>query len=144
MTHATLTKFGYPGTLIREYEHWCLMLRPKQATFGALVLIAKSEASTFPEIPREAFTELADITREAEQNLRRLFSYDKINYVMLMMVDPHAHFHVLPRYQNAPSFDGMQFPDPSWPGPPDLTHAAAMPEDTFSRLLEHIKKSWTA
>ena len=42
---------------------------------------------------------------------------------MLMMVDPHVHFHVLPRYAQTRVFDGVQFPDTGWPGPPDLKSA---------------------
>ena len=39
--NATLTKFGYPGTLLHESEHWCVLMRPQQVTLGALVLAAR-------------------------------------------------------------------------------------------------------
>ena len=39
----TIEKFGYPTTLIREYEHWLVLLRPEQVTLGSLVLAAKSD-----------------------------------------------------------------------------------------------------
>ena len=29
-------------------------------------------------------------------------AYERINYLMLMMVDPHVHFHVIPRYSGEP------------------------------------------
>src|SRR3546814_2464599 len=32
----TILKFGYPATLIREYEHWVVLLRPAQLTLGSL------------------------------------------------------------------------------------------------------------
>ena len=44
MTNETMRKFGYPDTLIREYEHWVVLLRPAQVTLGSLVLAAKSDA----------------------------------------------------------------------------------------------------
>jgi hypothetical protein len=28
----TINKFGYPKTLLKEYKHWVVLLRPKQAT----------------------------------------------------------------------------------------------------------------
>ena len=56
----TIEKFGYPGTLIREYDHWVVLLRPAQATLGALILACKDEASRFSDITLEAFTEMAD------------------------------------------------------------------------------------
>jgi diadenosine tetraphosphate (Ap4A) HIT family hydrolase len=41
----------------------------------------------------------------------------KINYLMLMMVDPHVHFHVLPRYEGDRSHGGIEVVDAGWPGP---------------------------
>ena len=55
----TIRKFGYPATLIAEYEHWVVLLRPAQPTAGALVLAAKSDVEAFAELPPAAFAELA-------------------------------------------------------------------------------------
>jgi diadenosine tetraphosphate (Ap4A) HIT family hydrolase len=144
MTHATLLKFGYPETLIRDYAYWSVVLRPKQATLGALTLIAKSDETAFSRLPSGAYGELETITRDAEKALHALFSYDRINYLMLMMVDPQAHFHILPRYEKSPVFQGVTFNDPGWPGPPDLGHATAVDKDIFAALHDHIKKAWPA
>jgi diadenosine tetraphosphate (Ap4A) HIT family hydrolase len=100
--NATIEKFGYPGSLVKELEHWVILLRPAQATLGALVLAAKSDVAQFSALPADAFTELAIGTYAIEQGLSRFQPYDKINYLMLMMVDPHVHFHVLPRYAGIP------------------------------------------
>jgi diadenosine tetraphosphate (Ap4A) HIT family hydrolase len=117
-----MEKFGYPETLIREYQNWVVLLRPQQATLGALVLICKHEVDSFSKIGSESFAELEQITTDIEQNLEACFSYDKINYLMLMMVDREVHFHVLPRYAETCYFDQAEFKDPGWPGPPDLAH----------------------
>ena len=47
MANQTAIRFGYPETLIQEYEHWLVLLREPQATLGSLVLCAKSEARIF-------------------------------------------------------------------------------------------------
>jgi len=39
---------------------------------------------------------------------------------MLMMVDPEVHFHIIPRYEHAPDWQGKKFPDTTWPTPPNL------------------------
>jgi len=59
----TIEKFGWPATLIREFEHWLVLLRPAQVTLGSLVLAAKSEATAYAQLPREAFAEQADVVR---------------------------------------------------------------------------------
>ena len=54
MANETMRKFGYPETLIREYDHWVVLLRPAQVTLGSLVLAAKSDATAFGQLPPEA------------------------------------------------------------------------------------------
>jgi len=60
-----------------------------------------------------------------ERMLRACVDYEKINYLMLMMVDPHVHFHVFPRYGSPRSLAGTSMDDTGWPGPPDLKSGIA-------------------
>jgi diadenosine tetraphosphate (Ap4A) HIT family hydrolase len=140
--HATLNKFGYPGTVVARYQHWCVLLRPQQATLGALVLVAKSEAESFPALPPEAFTELAVVTADIESGLKRFMPYSKINYIMLMMVDRQVHFHVLPRYDSVRTFGGVPFSDPGWPGVPDLKVATEITDAVRSDLLLSLQAAF--
>ncbi|MDT8345421.1 MAG: HIT family protein [Thermohalobaculum sp.] len=123
----TYRRFAGPQTLICGYTHWDVLARPKQATLGALVLIARGEARDFSALPLEAFTEMQRVITDIETASRAVFAPEKLNYLMLMMVDPHVHFHVVPRYSASRSLhDFAPVNDPGWPGPPDL---AAGPED---------------
>lgn len=142
MTHATLEKFGYPATLIREYKHWSVLLRPKQATLGALVLTCNEDATAFSDISPAAATEMPAAVKDIETTLKARFAYSKINYLMLMMVDPQVHFHVLPRYETPQTFEDINFTDPGFPGPPDLSHANEAPPETFEKLLEDLRRLW--
>jgi diadenosine tetraphosphate (Ap4A) HIT family hydrolase len=56
----TIEKFGYPATLIREFGHWVVLLRPAQVTLGSLVLAAKGDATGYGELSRDAFAEQAE------------------------------------------------------------------------------------
>lgn len=132
--HATLEKFGYPGSLLHEGEHWCVLLRPQQVTLAALVLCAKSDVPSLAQLPPDAFAELSEITRRIETSLKAFRSFDKINYLALMMVDPQVHFHVLPRYAALQDFAGVTFPDPGWPGVLDLKQAPAL-DDARRNML---------
>jgi diadenosine tetraphosphate (Ap4A) HIT family hydrolase len=139
----TIEKFGYPGTLLKEYDHWVVLLRPAQATLGALILACRDEAKQFSDISREAFTELADAVSDIERALAKLFDYKKLNYLMLMMVDPDVHFHVLPRYEAEQSFAGATFTDPGWPGPPNVGHDNAADANATAALLDALKTALT-
>ncbi|HUQ72505.1 MAG TPA: HIT family protein [Planctomycetaceae bacterium] len=137
--NATIEKFGYPGTLIRDYRHWVLLLRPAQVTAGSLILAAKGDSTAYGELPTEAFAEQGLIVAELEQMLRRAVKMDKINYLMLMMVDPHVHFHVFPRYRGTRSFVGLELPDHGWPGPPDLKSAVELDSNAVSLAVELLR-----
>ena len=142
MTNATARKFGHPSTLIADYGHWCVLLRPAQATLGALVLVCKDEARAFSGISAGAFAELSAVTREIEAGLSAFRPYDKINYLMLMMVDPDVHFHVLPRYAAAQEFQGHAFADRGWPGVPELGGAVTPEGPLRDALVAAIGAAW--
>lgn len=141
--NATFSKFGGLGTLIADYEHWCVLARPKQVTLGAMVLLSNSDHEHFPDLPAAAFTELQAVTSDIEHALKSLVSPEKVNYLMLMMVDPHVHFHVLPRYSEPRSFSGETFPDAGWPGPPDLSSGISG-EAEVSAVRDALKSAWPA
>lgn len=134
----TIRKFGYPATLVKEFAHWIVLLRPAQPTLGSLVLAAKSEATAFGDLPDEAHAELKQATSAVEAALGRFTDYAKLNYLMLMMVDPHVHFHVIPRYEGARSFGGHDFPDIGWPKIPALGDAVALDDEKRDALVRRL------
>lgn len=138
--NATFETFGGLATLIADYHHWSVQARPKQATLGAMVLLAHGDARAFGDLPGGAHGELTRITRDIEATAQRL-GCQKINYLMLMMVDPHVHFHVLPRYPSPVEFEGINFIDPGWPGVPDLTAAPAAPDAT-AKVCAALRAAW--
>ena len=140
--NATMEKFGFPDTLIQDYGHWVILARPAQVTLGSLVLVCKDDAAAFSAITPEAFAELAQVTRDIETTLSAFRAYDKINYLMLMMVDPDVHFHVLPRYAATQQFGGVDFPDVGWPAVPDLATAVTLDDDLRTKLIAQIGEKW--
>ena len=142
MANPTMVKFGYPDTLIRDFDHWVVLLRPGQVTLGSLVLAAKSDAMAFGSLPAGAHAELARITAEIEATLKAQVNYERINYLMLMMVDPNVHFHVFPRSEGSRSIDGVMVDDRAWPGPPDLKSAIELPEPAFRKIVDRLLQNW--
>ena len=114
------TKFGHPAGEIVRTEHWRVVIRPKQVTLGALVLISARHVEALSALQPAEAADLPRVTTLLEERLRRAFAPDKINYLALMMIDPHLHFHVLPRYGQPRTVHGHTFEDSAWGGPPRL------------------------
>lgn len=144
MANATAIKFGHPQSVVFETEHWSVQVRPQQPTLGALVLVCKQPARAFSDLTPEAFTDLKEAVDAAELMLRRFVAYERINYLMLMMVDPDVHFHVLPRYAGARTFEGVDFPDAGWPGQPALGEAVALDPEQVFRLVGALQAARSA
>lgn len=140
--NATMEKFGWPETLVAEFDHWVVLTRPAQPTLGSLVLAAKSDANAFGDLPGEAHAELKTVTAAIETALGKAVAYAKINYLMLMMVDPHVHFHVIPRYDGAREWNSREFVDVSWPKVPDLGHAVALEGAELAALTGWLKAAF--
>ena len=142
--NATIEKFGWPATLIAEFDHWVVLLRPAQPTLGSLVLAARSDATAFGALPAEAHAELKIVTQRIEAALSQAVGYARINYLMLMMVDPHVHFHVIPRYEGERAAQGVTVVDAGWPGQPDLTKTVQPDGAQRDALIAWLRPFFTA
>ena len=140
--NATILRFGYPDTLVAEYRHWVVLLRPDQPTLGSLILAAKGDAEAFSALPGEAFGELPMVVADLETALKAAVDYGKINYLMLMMVDPHVHWHVLPRYEGERSAEGVTVPDKGWPKLPQLGEAVKLEPAQIAALRNWLRARW--
>lgn len=139
----TLEKFGYPDTCVKEYEHWAVLLRPQQVTLGSLVLVEKSPATSYGDISVAAMAEQKQIAADIEQTLKTMFGAEKFNYMMLMMVDPNVHFHVIPRYSAEKEFAGVKFADTGWPKLPDMAHRHELTDPQREELLTRLRQNWS-
>ena len=132
-----MRKFGWPGSLLHEWEHWVALARPVQPTLGSIVLAAKSNATAFSQLPPGAHAELASASATIERALRDAVSYDQVNYLMLMMADKEVHFHVIPRYNGSRHWNGHEFVDSGWPKLPDFGRALTLEDGE-----QHALASW--
>lgn len=142
MANPTEIKFGDPATRIAQTTHWTVLLRPRQPTLGSLVLVCREPVRAFSELSAAAYQDLRAIVRSIEPALREVSAYERINYLMLMMVDPDVHFHVIPRYQGSRTFMGAEYPDAGWPGPPDLQAALAPEPGALGALRERLRVAY--
>lgn len=142
MANATETKFGDPETRIAQTAYWTVLLRPRQPTLGSLVLVCREPVRAFSELSAAAFEDLRLVLRSVEPALRSIVAYERINYLMLMMVDPDVHFHVLPRYDSAREFAGKTHNDRFWPKPVDLTQPVESDAALTDAVRNALRAAW--
>jgi diadenosine tetraphosphate (Ap4A) HIT family hydrolase len=107
------------------------------------VVAAKSSATRFSDLPQRSFTELHSVVCSVERVLQRAIEYEKVNYLMLMMVDPHVHFHVIPRYDGERSSCGVTIADAGWPKAPDLGSALQLDPTQGEKLVNWLRELWS-
>jgi diadenosine tetraphosphate (Ap4A) HIT family hydrolase len=140
--NSTIEKFRYQENLIKEYNYWVVLLRPQQITIGSLILACKEDSESLSSISSKANAEFHLVVKEIENNMKKLFSFDKINYLALMMVDKHVHFHVLPRYSVPLKFAEKKYKDSHWPIAANLSEFLDIPNEDFDELRLTISKQF--
>ncbi len=136
----TIKTFGYPDTLIKEYEYWVMLLRPGQITVASLILAAKSDTTHLGELSAEEWAEFSMVCGEAEELLTKVFGAEKFNYLALMMKDPNVHLHFIPRYSKPVIVNGHEYIDADWPLKTEL-NAIEMPEEDLETIKTTLKES---
>lgn len=134
-------KFKTKELLIYESKFWVWSLRPVQSTLGAGILSLKRECLNLGELSQDEFSDLGKIVPLIEETLKKTFNYDIMNYLMLMMVDKHIHYHVIPRYQNSIMFSEKEWIDTGWPKLPDLSETIEEQNQIIFKIIEIIKNN---
>lgn len=109
-------KFRLDELLILRNSSWSWSVRPWQPTLGSGVLSLNRFAPRLSDATPDEMRDLAEMISAIEGRVRTVFNYHIMNYFMLMMVDHHVHFHVIPRYASPRTFGGLTWVDNGWPG----------------------------
>ena len=97
--------------VVREADHWTLVLNENQATLGRVFLaLRRHETDALALTPAEQ-ADLWVLASEAKQALSALFAPDHFNYMLLMNLTSHVHFHLFPRYAAPREFAGQTWTD---------------------------------
>lgn len=134
-----IEKFRIEELKVFESQYWVLSLRPLQITIGSLILSLKRECSNMAMISALEAEELPIIFAKIDEVYEHTFKPDKINYLVLMMVDKQVHFHIVPRYEKEVEFLGELYGDKDWPKPPDVLFNLDIQEHTLSEIVNFMR-----
>ena len=128
----TAQKFSIEKNLLKEYNHWFLLYRNQQVTKGSMVLIVKGDYKAFSELSIEVLKELKYVYSDIEFKLKIFLGFEKINYLALMMMDPHVHYHIFPRYLD-------KLNDRFFPFPVDLSSSIEYSNELKNKLKNKLQ-----
>lgn len=140
--NATLERFAYPHAVVREFDHWIVLIRPVQTTPLSCVIAARSAVVGLGELSATECAELPSVIRQYEAAVRRIAPAVKFNYLALMMVDPNPHFHAIPRYAFPFSIEDHRFLDPYFPEPPDVLRDVGSDPPTREAWRTQLAANW--
>jgi diadenosine tetraphosphate (Ap4A) HIT family hydrolase len=112
------SKFLVDALLVAKTDAWSWSVRPNQPTLGAGILSLNRHALHFSDVTAQEMAELSELIKTLENAVKSSFNHNIMNYLMLMMVDHHVHFHVIPRYDGVRQFAGLEWIDNGWPALP--------------------------
>jgi len=127
-------KFRLSELTLHVADHWTWSLRPVPTTLGAGILSLNRFCTSFADLSSDEAISLGATVKHIDKRLAQVFAPDRMNYLMLMMVDRHLHFHVLPRYGSERPFGGLLWQDREWPAAPALGNNAELAQSPV--LLE--------
>jgi diadenosine tetraphosphate (Ap4A) HIT family hydrolase len=135
-------KFRVVELMVLENRSWTWSVRPAQPTLGAGVLSLNRYALKLSDVTQEEFSDLAEMIPLVEKRVSTAFNHNIMNYLMLMMVDHHVHYHVIPRYDADRTFSDRQWVDNGWPALPVLADAQHADEPgLLGEIQEKLKSS---
>lgn len=134
MNKEFMNKFNPEINTIKEFNYWTVLLREKQVTLGAAIIILNREIPSVSEMLSEEAAEFPIVAKWFEKTTRELYGAEKFNYIIAMMKDDFVHYHAIPRYSKNIDRYNMVWKDTCWPGIIELKS-----DKTDKAILELIK-----
>ena len=124
-------------------DHWTLVCNENQATLGRVFFALNRHETDVAALTEAELISLWAFLRETKQALTALFAPDHFNYMFLMNLTPHAHFHIFPRYAAPREFAGQSWADSRFGDHYDPDEARAVDDATLDALASALRHEIT-
>jgi len=124
-------------------DHWTLVLNENQATLGRAFFALDRHETDIAALTEDELASLWTFLRETKQALIALFAPDHFNYMFLMNLTPHAHFHIFPRYAAPRDFAGQAWADSRFGDHYDPAESRAVDDATMDVLVSALRHEIT-
>ncbi len=122
-----------------EDDYWVAALNENQATLGRVYFVLKRHETDIAQLTVEEQASLWRQVAAVKAGLSTLFEPDHFNYMFLMNLVGHAHFHIYPRYAGPRTFAGLTFTDPHFGGHYDPAAERRLEDGVRDSLVEALR-----
>jgi ATP adenylyltransferase len=123
-----LTDYNF-GDPIIQTDRWIVFLAPNQSNLATCVVALKQSKMTLSGLENEEWQDFIKLLGRMEKAVKNAFDATLFNWGCLMntfyledTLEPHLHWHFIPRYNHPVEFSGHTFEDPHFgymrPRPP--------------------------
>jgi diadenosine tetraphosphate (Ap4A) HIT family hydrolase len=129
--------------VILPNDFWTLVLNENQATLGRVFFALNRHETDVAQLTDAEVASLWMFVRETKTALAALFAPDHFNYMFLMNLTPHVHFHIFPRYAQPREFAGQSFADSQFGDHYDPHESRALDSNAEEALITAIRHALT-
>ena len=134
-----MSKFKPDTRCIKDFKHWIVCIRGKQATLGDAVIVLKRDVPNVGDILPEEGAEFTEVVKWYEDTCRSKFGAVKFNYVIMMMKDLFVHYHAFPRYDKDINMFDIEWKDIDWPGAINFKEGIILEENKLMEIKDYMK-----
>lgn len=135
-----------PDHVIWDTDYWRVNLGLNQHYFGRAFAVLKNHKGSLGEMYPDEWRDFQSMSMNLERAYGELFGAAPLNWVCLMNAAyrkpepiPHVHWHILPRYKEAPVFEGQRFSDVLYGDLFDSTAETNLSANKISRISSEIR-----
>lgn len=129
--------------VVLSNDHWTLVLNDNQATLGRVFFALNRHETDVATLTDAEVLSLWTFVRETKAALSALFAPNHLNYLFLMNLTPHVHFHIFPRYAALREFAGQTFTDSRYGDHYDPAESRALSADAEEQLITALHHALT-
>src|SRR5579859_2399037 len=127
-------------------EYWSVGLGNNQAYFGRAYVTLRKHKGSLSELDANEWADFQELIKKLEHAYREAFGAVPLNWGCFMNnafredpPHPHVHWHIFPRYKQAPQFAGITFDDPLYGEHYDPNAERLVSDDVVEQITEKLK-----
>ena len=129
--------------VVLDNDHWTLILNENQATLGRAFFALKRHETDVAALTPDEVSSLWAFLCETKAALLALFAPDHFNYMFLMNLTPHTHFHIFPRYAASREFAGQKWRDSQYGDHYDPSENRPVEDAVMDALVNALRHELT-